>query len=271
MYENEMGVENTQRPKLILPSMPDLIQNWCGMAAYSVLPVMRRRIGFRMLGLLSIVAHTLFMLILAYGASFFGVATSSLRQVSVWQAITLWPLMYACVFLYFAITQRKARWQEILDGDLWFSHSRGKSWLRTVLPSSLLKADYPERFGDPLLLTAFAIGMIFFSKLLALWFFYCALCLFAFEQISANKRLHQMLDTMDNMLLGEAHMEEVRFLRNQRSVHSAMVMANAAEARGFTPASPEVDELRQIIDRRKQREAEAQQQQPSPEQPEAAA
>jgi hypothetical protein len=157
------------------------------------------------------------------------------------------------VIFVLGFTQRRRRLKEIRRGELWYSYSRGQSWLA---PFIALRPDLVQRIADPLAAFVGAFVVVYVSKLLALWFLWAALCLAIMEAIIADKILNRMLDAMDSLLLGEVQHADYMYLRKHQNEGERQAATNAAaQARGFA-TNPDADDIQRSIERRRRREIE---------------
>ena len=180
--------------------------------ALSVMVLLRRDVGYR---LLSPVALVVMFLIL----SFFGLNANN----SPFRPQDL--LAFAVAMLAAGIWQRLARWRGLVRGDQHHTYYVGTSRLESLRWRGWVRRNRRiPRFIDPAVCLLAGFILKDFSPMLAAWLFLSGLCLRLFEFTVHQKELQRRFDTADGLIDSEIqggyveHFEASPEPRNQTSV-----------------------------------------------------
>jgi len=160
-------------------------------------------------------------------------------------------LMYgfALAFLGVGLFQRRARWNDLLDGVKWHTRSRGVPYLKRLL-GRLMPETHIVRFADPAAVFLTGLAVLIFSRALGLWLVFSAFALYIVEQVIYETELDKELDMLDTLVNAETVTENLRHWKKGES-GPAKGGSSIEESGGVLSTSASIPDL---VARRENRE-----------------
>ena len=217
--------------------------------AVTVMIFLRRKIGYRKLSPVMLLAMTIILLVLPMFLN------------SVGKDLDLAMMLYAIGMFAYAHFSRWLRWGEITRGERWHSYSVGVSYFEALPLPDFLKCNRRiYRFLDPL--AAFIVGLIVIkcgAHVLGEWLLFAAVCLSVSEELLYERIINDNLDVLDGLIDSEVQQE---IFQQFQQPQAGQIQLKLDDTAGIpTGLSPE---LTKQIELRKARRAKAQQENPPP-------
>lgn len=167
--------------------------------ALTVLVLLRRDVGFRLLHPIKLLAVAIALIMLA-----------ALSQPGSGNSRPMDLFSFAWVFLAFASYQRFKRWRELRRNVRQHSYYIGTSPFQFKwLPGFCRCNRRLERFLDPIVVAAIGFALFPISRTLGLYLAFSGFCLRAYEFMIYERELHRDLDLLDSMVRSEVQAETV--------------------------------------------------------------
>jgi hypothetical protein len=188
--------QQSQWQQMSLAEKADVLSNLALFPAMTILPFLRRRIGYRFL---NPTYYQIMVLLLWLLAAFSAVGDPA-------SAAPL--LLFGLVVLIVASVERWMQWKEIKSGVRWHTYSRGIPWLCYFFP---LRETVVKRFIDPALAAVIGIVLALLFHWLGYFIVFSAICLMIFESADYQRSINRMLDQLDAQVESEIVAENVEY------------------------------------------------------------
>lgn len=232
-------MQNQSRPELTFFEKMEVAKWLCKFPALTVMLMLRRNLGYRIVGPGALLVVFLVMVGLSEWAS---AETPNAEGLFV----------FALAVLVTGFAQRAKRKLEVRDGELSHTYYIGDSDLQRLPWPRFMRAERRiERFLDPLvcLLIGFSVGK-YFSPALGCWIFCSGLCLRIFEAEIHKREVKRELDILDGMVESEMQAEAV----NRLSVRIEQLEKQASQTSSGIPTGYGPD-IQSAIHRRLRRDS----------------
>ena len=154
---------------------------------------LRRDLGYRFL--------SPFKLIAVMG----GLAVVAILETPGNEDARTWDLgVFAVIGFALGVYQRLRRWADLNNGVARFSYYIGSSPFDfSWLPNFMRRNRRVARYCDPVFCALIGLALFPYSRALAMWLVFSALCLRSFEDQVFQRERHRDLDILDSLLIAE--------------------------------------------------------------------
>jgi hypothetical protein len=218
----------------------NLIRTLSLFPAITVMVILRRRLGFRMMKPTWLVVMAVIMLV------------ASVAAPSFMHPFAFAMPIYAIVMLGLGLWHRRQRWNELCRGERWHTYSPGVSYFESLPLPPVLRSDRRiNRWLDPAaVLVVGALVAALLSQGLGVWIMLSAFFLYVFENDIYEKQLNQDLDTLDGLFASEVQSEVVERFAGGKV---ADAIPQPLEETGGIPTGLAPDIAKQVAVRRAKR------------------